>query len=472
MAVTNYYEELGLSAEMGTDEIKDKLDQLETVYNQRLLNEPEKANEMLLLINKAKEVFATPDNKRAYDEQLEESGDERLTSFNKWYSAAVDYLNRREYDLAKSAIEKASQFYYDSDDNSDYLFTSSRVYYNNKDYERATKLINDAIILAPSRSEYYRQKGLIAYATGRNKDAAACFSEASSIAHDNNDQQNEGAAQAALASVLMYELQDFAGAEAAATIAVELGDDTGIGQEILAELEKPLEMDVSDIDSILYKKYNSEPLTLADEINEMAMKLVDYMKTQGIAFRQISNRNMEEVYPSDDIMHSCKYSIVLEESGDWCLYGEIHKRTNDTRAYIGDEKTRTEYGRMPDLPDDLLREFDFSGAVTFSDRHDHGIVNSMTLYDSFPLPYKNTRLTRLHIKKGRGLLKRLNEILASLEKEAIRKAEEDRKASEKKAEDEKRAMEWKAQGKCRYCGGEFKGFLSKKCSNCGKPKDY
>jgi hypothetical protein len=28
------------------------------------------------------------------------------------------------------------------------------------------------------------------------------------------------------------------------------------------------------------------------------------------------------------------------------------------------------------------------------------------------------------------------------------------------------------QGLCRHCGGKFKGFFSKKCSCCGKPKDY
>ena len=32
--------------------------------------------------------------------------------------------------------------------------------------------------------------------------------------------------------------------------------------------------------------------------------------------------------------------------------------------------------------------------------------------------------------------------------------------------------EWVRQGKCSYCGGEFKGLFVKKCSSCGKEKSY
>ena len=31
---------------------------------------------------------------------------------------------------------------------------------------------------------------------------------------------------------------------------------------------------------------------------------------------------------------------------------------------------------------------------------------------------------------------------------------------------------YRAKGLCQHCGGEFKGFLTKKCSKCGKSKDY
>jgi alpha-tubulin suppressor-like RCC1 family protein len=35
-------------------------------------------------------------------------------------------------------------------------------------------------------------------------------------------------------------------------------------------------------------------------------------------------------------------------------------------------------------------------------------------------------------------------------------------------EEQKKSMRWHAQGLCKYCGGELKGFFSKKCTSCGK----
>ena len=37
---------------------------------------------------------------------------------------------------------------------------------------------------------------------------------------------------------------------------------------------------------------------------------------------------------------------------------------------------------------------------------------------------------------------------------------------------EKEKASRRAQGLCQYCGGQLKGLFSKKCVNCGKPKDY
>ena len=37
---------------------------------------------------------------------------------------------------------------------------------------------------------------------------------------------------------------------------------------------------------------------------------------------------------------------------------------------------------------------------------------------------------------------------------------------------EKEMLNWIRQGRCTYCGGEFKGIFSKSCRVCGKPKDY
>ena len=36
----------------------------------------------------------------------------------------------------------------------------------------------------------------------------------------------------------------------------------------------------------------------------------------------------------------------------------------------------------------------------------------------------------------------------------------------------KNSRQWRIAGCCQHCGGELKGFFSKKCTFCGKPKDY
>ena len=63
--------------------------------------------------------------------------------------------------------------------------------------------------------------------------------------------------------------------------------------------------------------------------------------------------------------------------------------------------------------------------------------------------------------------------------ETSKKAEENertRKENERKREEaERMAMQqrgWRNAGCCQHCGGELRGFFSKKCVSCGKPKDY
>ena len=47
----------------------------------------------------------------------------------------------------------------------------------------------------------------------------------------------------------------------------------------------------------------------------------------------------------------------------------------------------------------------------------------------------------------------------------VRKKQEEQKQREQQ-------KNWCKTGKCQYCGGSFAGFFTKKCVNCGRPKDY
>jgi hypothetical protein len=56
-----------------------------------------------------------------------------------------------------------------------------------------------------------------------------------------------------------------------------------------------------------------------------------------------------------------------------------------------------------------------------------------------------------------------------------KKKEAERAAQQRREEKERIAMQqrgWRNAGRCQHCGGELKGFFSKKCVQCGKSKDY
>lgn len=67
------------------------------------------------------------------------------------------------------------------------------------------------------------------------------------------------------------------------------------------------------------------------------------------------------------------------------------------------------------------------------------------------------------------------EIISANHSKIVARQEEERLAEEKRKEEERKEMEKstrRSQGVCQYCGGAFKGLFSKKCSVCGRPKDY
>ena len=59
--------------------------------------------------------------------------------------------------------------------------------------------------------------------------------------------------------------------------------------------------------------------------------------------------------------------------------------------------------------------------------------------------------------------------------EEERIAQQQREEAERIAQHEREEQQkkiWRLHMQCQHCGGELKGFFSKKCVNCGKPKDY
>jgi len=78
----------------------------------------------------------------------------------------------------------------------------------------------------------------------------------------------------------------------------------------------------------------------------------------------------------------------------------------------------------------------------------------------------------------REVNQRLNELKQKeeAERERVRRAEEaereKRRQEEEHQEDLRRKAARRQKGVCQYCGGTFNGLFTKKCSNCGRVKDY
>ena len=66
-----------------------------------------------------------------------------------------------------------------------------------------------------------------------------------------------------------------------------------------------------------------------------------------------------------------------------------------------------------------------------------------------------------------GKLPVLDETTGSLESSVRRNLE-----GSDLAESYVKAVRWKAEGRCPYCGGHFKGIFRRTCSQCRRPKDY
>lgn len=70
-------------------------------------------------------------------------------------------------------------------------------------------------------------------------------------------------------------------------------------------------------------------------------------------------------------------------------------------------------------------------------------------------------------------LRRIEEEKAiRLRQEEEKRKNEEKRRNEEKSRIEKQRQHWRSTGKCQHCGGEMKGFFSKKCVQCGKSKDY
>ena len=252
--MTNYYEELKLDKNLSLNELRENLIRLESIWTDRASTRPEKAAEMLVLINQAKKVFATDMSKAAYDRELfappkEETAADpnaaRKAEFEKWKKTAQDYYDRQEYDMAKTALDKALQ----NADEDDFAFLqlAAQICYSNGEYHAALSHINKALLIAPDLAELYLTKATILwyfFCDGINRDASLQqernnlrIASEKAAAQGNTKVESHADGQLA-ASLYNWEPKDVVLAEKLAKRAVENGDDSGLGQRVLEKLEE------------------------------------------------------------------------------------------------------------------------------------------------------------------------------------------------------------------------------------------
>ena len=252
--MTNYYEELKLDKNLSLNELRENLIRLESIWTDRASTRPEKAAEMLVLINQAKKVFATDMSKAVYDRELfappkEETAADpnaaRKAEFEKWKKTAQDYYDRQEYDMAKTALDKALQ----NADEDDFAFLqlAAQICYSNGEYHAALSHINKALLIAPELAELYLTKATILwyfFCDGINRDASLQqernnlrIASEKAAAQGNTKVESHADGQLA-ASLYNWEPKDVVLAEKLAKRAVENGDDSGLGQRVLEKLEE------------------------------------------------------------------------------------------------------------------------------------------------------------------------------------------------------------------------------------------
>lgn len=283
----NYYEELGLNSEMSIEEISEKLTQLETVWNQRLFNEPEKANKALIFIKEAREKFATIESKAEYDITLQNKDDKKddaaLSAYNKAKADAESFISNEQWDLAKNAIDKAllnvESVVVDDEEKADMYELARRIYYNNGLFSQAVDFSNKSIELSPDSAIYYAKKAislseLDTQMRNSGQDASRVFQNYQTTCKiwiekaklENNDKLASMGLDALARSYL--DAREYVLMEKYASEAVALDPENTGAQQVLYFLERTREVDLSELQAYYFETspYEEEIMDLANQI--------------------------------------------------------------------------------------------------------------------------------------------------------------------------------------------------------------
>lgn len=262
----NYYKELGLNPSSSLEEINQELTKQEGLWTRRQVNNPEKATQKLSMIMQARKVFSNQSSKMEYDRSLNKSKEqppknnpqaERQKQFRKWSNQAKSYLETNQYDLAKSAIEKALSLYDTNTDDYHFLALVAEVYLRNNNFQLALDYINKAIILNTDFPSFYIIKAAIQREMSNQslrynnlewekqlQSARDSLNHAVRIAQRNNDKHMESAAFGLLAYYYYFvPSPNRARAEEYAKKSIALGDVNGNASKVMEDLNQKREQE-------------------------------------------------------------------------------------------------------------------------------------------------------------------------------------------------------------------------------------
>ncbi len=258
--MTDFYSELNIDKSKTLDEINSELVKLESTWKRREITNPEKATKMLALLIEAKKVFKDSASRADYDRTLinslrapqeSSSYEARRQQLEKWAAEADSYFNNKEYDLAKSAIEKALSYMDPMTEDPKVYDLAALISRHNQEYAQALNYANKAIVLEPSVGKYYITKGVIISDRAVEENRHGRFQDGAALTRTAREAIQAGAGKARTAgdsyalgialgvlafSLYKHDPRNEAQAEQYAEEAERVGDSWGNAKVVLDEI--------------------------------------------------------------------------------------------------------------------------------------------------------------------------------------------------------------------------------------------
>lgn len=484
-SLINYYEELHLSQTAAADDLDFELLRQEKTWRKRELSQPEKAADMIALITDARKAFRSEESKAEYDEALarsqqapekEEPDKERNELFEKWLNKAAAFYESGDTDLAEAAMEKALSYYNEKTEDDEFLSRVAQIYFDNGQPDKALSFINKALMINMSNWRYLYLKGAILLSKSETAAAYDSYCKALNIAIKQSDTDAEGYMQGVIADFQLKVNGDTAAAYQMAKKAVNNGDPTGFATVIIREMEsnKAHSVTMSELE-----KYKSEPFIYQEKIAEVTNAIISRFKpVNGTGWDLCMKTSLYNEYDEtsldfDEHDLMTRYKYTLHPDGMIKAY----------RLVMTDKGKEKDWEQIGDGVDSILMETDINGlccSLQLNDARNQGIekyttsvvdIRNMIKEASGPDAY--IKMTRKTYQKGYGLYNMLVKLRDRLEAEEKMRHEEALRRVREEEEASRNAAMWKSEGKCQYCGGEFKrGMGGEKCLSCGRKKDY